>query len=109
MPKLKENQLESISYHKTEVLGKQVIHGEVTHRVVIPTYVPSPKNLNVKAIDVTDLSEEQREEMLTAWNEYQEYLEQQRRTLFAFDDFIEHTGRELPDIKWRTFKPSQIS
>lgn len=106
---LKESQLENISYHKVEVRGKQVIHGEYKPRVVIPTYVPAPKHANVKAIDVTDLPEEQQEAMLEAWNEYQDYLEQQRKTLFAFEDFVQHTGRDLPDVKWRTFKPENIA
>ena len=97
----KENQLVRFSYLKPDE--------EARERVVISTYVPAPKHANVKAIDVTDLPEDQQEATLEAWNEYQDYLEQQRKTLFAFEDFVQHTGRDLPDVKWRTFKPENIA
>jgi len=96
---LKENTLTHIRYDKK---------GEVTERDVIVTYVPTPRRLNVKAIDVSDLPSEEAERMLNAWNEYQEYLENQRKTLFAFEDFVEQTTGSAPTIKWRTFKPDQL-
>jgi hypothetical protein len=105
---LKENTLEKISYHKTERLTDQVVHGELTHRVVIPTFVPAPKHSNVKAIDVTGLSESDQTDLLDAWNDYQDYLENQRKTMFGFEDFIEHTRGERIAVKWRTFKPEGL-
>lgn len=106
---IKENTLANVSYQKVETRGNQVIHGEHTHRVVLPTYVPQPKHMNVKAIDVTGLSAEDRETVLNAWNSYQEYLTEQRKSLFAFEQFVEQTGGTLPELKWRTFKMEQLT
>ena len=97
---IEENTLVEVSYTKLT---------ETTERVILPTYVPQPKHRNVKALDVTALSEEERETVLTAWNDYQEYLANQRKTLFAFEQFVEMTeGKALPELKWRTFKPEQL-
>ncbi len=110
--KLKENSLANISYHKiTKITSDKktdISAGEYTHRVIIPTYVPQPKNMNVKGIDVTDLTETEASELLGIWQEYQTYLNNQRKTLFAFDEFIEHVGGTSSEIKWRTFKPAQL-
>ncbi len=108
---LKENTLANISYHKItsdKKTGIDIETGEYTHRVIIPTYVPQPKNMNVKGIDVTDLTETDAEALLGMWQEYQTYLNNQRKTLFAFDEFIEHVGGTSSEIKWRTFKPAQL-
>jgi len=86
-----------------------MVHGEFTYRTILPTYVPQPKHMNVKALDVTDLSPEERENVLSAWKEYQEYLEEQRKTLFAFDEFVEQKDGTLPDLKWRTFKMDYLT
>lgn len=96
---LKENELATVRYTKGD---------EVTDRNVIVTYVPTPKHQNVKAIDVSDLSEPEANSLLRSWNAYQEYLVAQRNTLFAFEDFVEHTEGYSPKVKWRTFKPSQL-
>ena len=98
---IKENALAEVAYTKGAC--------DVTERVIIPTYVPQPKHRNVKALDVTALSDEERETVLSAWNDYQDYLEEQRNALFAFDQFVEMTeGKALPELKWRTFKPEQL-
>jgi hypothetical protein len=109
-PMLKENILADVSYQKVETRGKQVIHGDRTFRVIIPTHIPRPRDANVKAIDVTNLSEDDRQRTLDAWNQYQDYLEVERKHLFAFDEFVAvRLNDTLPETKWRTFKPEQLS
>ena len=112
---LKENQLTKVQYTKklkTPVVfgGEPAKNVEVTERVIIPTFVPRPKHQNVKAVDVTDLSEELREEMESMIQQYNEYLENQRKTLFTFEDFVAHTRQVafVDPVKWRTFKPDQL-
>lgn len=97
---LQNNALSHVRYTKAD--------GEVTDRKVLLTFVPAPKHQNVKAIDVTGLSEADAEKLQGAWIEYQEYLENQRKTLFAFEDFVAQTLGDSPEIKWRTFKPAQL-
>lgn len=97
---LNESTLTSVRYTKSD--------GEVTTRVIIPTFVPRPKHQNVKALDVTDLSEEERAMMEQAVREYNEYLDAQRKTLFTFEEFVDHTRQTTVDPKWRTFKPDQL-
>lgn len=111
---LKESTLANISYHKVTEMKTSAgqgygHHGEYTHRTIIPIYVPQPKNRNVKAIDVTSLSEADRQKTLTAWNKYQEYLAEQRKELLNFDQFVYvRLEEDLPEAKWRTFKPDQL-
>ncbi len=97
---LKENTSANIRYQKGKELTKD--------RRIIVTFVPTPKYQNVKAIDVSSLTDNEADRLLHQWNEYQEYLINQRKILFGFEDFVEHTGGTLPKIQWRTFKPSQL-
>lgn len=77
---------------------------EDKERVIIPTFVPSP---SIKAIDVTDLSEEERTDLQGLLREYAEYFESRSRQLFSFEDWISHTTglseSAIPEVKWRTF------
>ena len=76
--------------------------GESTERVVIPTFVPQP---NMKALDVTDLAPEQREQLAALYEEYSEYYTLAAKQLFSFDDWLTHTQGEDAqfELKWRTF------
>jgi len=79
--------------------------GEVTQRKIIPTTLPSP---NIKAIDVSDVSQMEQDKIVSHLEEYTEYVEQHLKTLFSFEDWISHTNRESVFLKWRTFNIDNI-
>lgn len=90
----------SNSKHCEEVTYTKPSTGEVTDRVIIPISQPTP---NVKAIDVTDLNQNERAEMVEIFNEYQDYVDTCIKRIFTFEDFVSQTtGRDM-DVKWRTF------
>ena len=76
-----------------------------TARVIIPTDVPSP---NVKALDVTHLTPEERQTFLALLREYNEYVARQMKTIFSLEDWAHHSGQSI-DPKWRTFKIDQLT
>ena len=80
----------------------------MTTRVIIPVFVPSTKHRNVKAIDVTDLSQEEQKELERLIQSYDEYLKEQQKRLFSFEDFVSHTTGKDVSPRWRTFKPEQL-
>lgn len=103
---MKSSELTHILYERaTDLVGGT--KGEVTERYIIPTFVPQP---NIKALDVTDLTEEEREMLQTAYAEYAEYYKQAASTLFSFEDWLSHSrGDEAkPTLKWRTFKLENV-
>lgn len=77
---------------------------EVTERTIIPTLLP----VNIKAIDVSDLPEFQREEIASLYKEYSEYLNQHLKTAFSFENWLAMTRGVDFTPKWRTFKPDQL-
>lgn len=91
-----------ISYTKNLHEDKE---GEVTERYVIPTFVPQP---NMKAIDVTDLSQEKRKQLSQLYAEYSEYYKRMASTIFTFEDWLAHTQNIDFTPKWRTFKMSNV-
>lgn len=93
---METNNITHIEYEKTTGDRK----GEITKRFVVPTYVPGN---NMKAIDVTDLSEEEREEVVELHTEYVEYYKQAVANLFTFEGWLDHTRDNHPNLKWRTF------
>ena len=102
---MKERLLTQIKYHKVTESHEE----EVTERVIIPTFVPRPKHLNVKAIDVTDLSVKERDNILSLLKEYNEYVTTQQDRIFSFEQFISNINRTTaPSFKWRTFKPQML-
>lgn len=102
---MKATELTHIQYEKATNIGGT--KGEITERYVIPTFVPNP---NIKAIDVTDLSDKEREDLRLAFVEYTEYYKQMVSTLFTFEDWLQQTKGcdSLPDIKWRTFNIDNV-
>lgn len=101
---LKELNLVNIRYTKTSKDGD-----EVTNRTIIPTYVPNGRSVNVGAIDVTDLSETEREEVLNLYKDFSRYRESIEKTVFNFDNFVEHTTNEkAPKLNWKSFNPNKI-
>lgn len=103
---MKANELTHIQYEKATNYGGGR-KGELTERFVIPTFVPQP---NIKALDVTSLTEEERTELQELYAEYTEYYKQAVSTLFTFEDWISHSrGDEpAPEVKWRTFKLENV-
>lgn len=78
---------------------------EVTERTIIPTMVPTP---NVRALDVTELSDAEQQRMLSAYADYQRYVETQMKNIFNFETWLEHTGTETAEPKWRMFRSDQL-
>ena len=77
----------------------------VSDRTIIPTSVP---NNNIKALDVTYNSDNEREKILDYFNEYKEYLELMHKQVFDFKTWVAHTKQEELPLKWRTFKVNKI-
>ncbi len=100
MSELKVNRLAHIQYTKVDMDGDI----ETTHRVIVPTYVPSE---NIKALDVSDLKPLEAMELRMLMEEYTTYVESKTKTIFNFEDWLDHTGQKSYDLKWRTFKPEQ--
>lgn len=77
--------------------------GETDQRVVIPTYVPST---NMKAIDVTALSDDERDALQILLRGYDEYYKACAKNIFSFEDWMSHVTGEtnLPEVSWRTFR-----
>ena len=100
---MKHNTIAHIEYTRSTDIGG--VKGDTTERFIIPTYIPPQ---NIKALDVTQLNEDQRDELLTQWEEYQEYYSNQLQTLFSFNDWLEHTSNATTNVKWRAFKPENI-
>ena len=89
--RVKANKLNTITYLKESI-------GEVTTRTIVPT-----SDSTIRAIDVTDLSAEDRQAFLDDWTEYQEYLEALRQTTFSYEEWYEHTRGRETSVKWRRF------
>lgn len=111
---LKTNKLAHIRYTKSTDIGGRL--GEVTDRVIIPTYVPYD---SVKALDVSDLSETDACVLQSLMKEYTEYVELKMATIFNFEDFVAQTygvkssspSYDLfkeTNLKRRTFKLSNL-
>lgn len=103
--KLQSNKVTHIQYEK---LTKDGSTGEITERYVIPTFVPLP---NVKALDVTDLSEDERAYVEETYAEYSEYVATQMKTIATFENWLEQSRQDVDTpskIKWRTFRTSNI-
>lgn len=97
---MKQNQILHIEYTRATNLGGGE-EGDVTERYIIPTFIPQE---NIKALDVTDLTEPERAKVQTLWEQYQEYYRAAAATLFDFETWVEHTTTETVTTKWRTFK-----
>ncbi len=99
------HKLTNISYkkrnHSYDDGDPATVTETASDRTIIPTFVPNTDNF--KAVDVSELSEEARAEMLNLLIEYREYYGERAKTIFSFEDWVEHTRGEKPNVKWRTF------
>ena len=96
---MKQGEIAHIEYTRSTDIGGT--KGETTERYILPTFVPGS---NIKAIDVTDLTVEQRKELETLWEEYQQYYELAVLNIFNFSDWLSHSSIKTAPQKWRTFK-----
>jgi hypothetical protein len=107
--KLLQNKPNRIKYTRSTNYGNGTT-GEVTNRSIIPTYVPTS---NVKAVDVTALTEDQQTELSDLMNEYADYHTQMMKNIPSFESWVElsHPDKtqQLDNMKWRTFKLTNIT
>jgi len=96
--KLTEAHLATIEYTSEST-------NEVTHRTIVPVSVPSS---TVRAIDVSELSEQDQQELAGLVAEYKEYVDQHFNKMFKFEDWAEHSKQIYISPKWRSFKVSGI-
>ena len=78
---------------------------ESTERTIIPTSIPTT---TVKAIDVSGLSKDEVSEVVNTLVEYKQYYQSQKQRIFSFEDWVDHTGKNIKPVKWRTFIANNI-
>lgn len=103
--KLQTSKLAHIKYEK---LTKDDSVGEITERHIIPTFIPQP---NIRALDVTDLSDDERSYLEDAYSEYSDYVAAQMKTISTFENWLELSKQDTETtakIKWRTFRTSNV-
>ena len=101
---MKANQVQRIKYTKATSIGGE--KGEITERYIVPTFVPSP---NIKAIDVSDLDADSRQNMADMLEDYANYHRQAMKNIPTFENWLEQSqGVVMDDIKWRTFKMDNV-
>jgi len=94
-------------YEMVDVAYTKNSSGEKTDRVIIPTQIPTK---NIKAIDVTHLSEAERSRIENMYKEYVLYYTLAVERLFNFEEWMEHTTYPSDQpIKWRTFIKDNIT
>jgi hypothetical protein len=101
---MKQNKVAHVEYTRATNLGSGK-EGEVSDRYIIPTFIPQD---NIKALDVTELTEDQRNEMQDLWEQYQAYYTAAVTALFDFETWVEHSTNKKVTPKWRTFKKGNI-
>ena len=99
---LKQHEITHVRYTKNKQVDDILSVGSVTDRTIIPTFVPPT---NIRAIDVSDMCELEQEGVRALLEEYTDYYNTIAKTIFNFNDWLEHTQQIDPSVlKWRTFK-----
>jgi len=99
MPKVLEKTIiNEVSYIKLQ-------NGDVSERFIIPTNIPKDY---IDAIDVTSLSDTERDEIQKAYLDYLDYVKLFNKNMFNFSSWLEHTGKQI-EIKYRRFKTDQLT
>jgi len=82
-------------------------NGEKSDRKII-SLNSIPKNL--KAIDISDISQEDAEHLIEQYKNYNEYLENFDKTKMKFEDWYSMTNpnESLSTVKYRTFTVDNI-
>jgi hypothetical protein len=78
---------------------------ETTTRVIVPVTVPKD---SIRAIDVSNLTDEEQQSMVKLVAEYKSYLDIAIASTYKFEDWAEHTKGVVIHPNWRTFKVSNI-
>lgn len=60
-----------------------------TKKLIIPTALPTSE---IAYIDVSNFTLEQREQVLSAAKQYDEYVKTYQSTMFSFTDYMSHIG-----------------
>lgn len=94
---LVENEITTIVYEKDS--------GETSARVIIPVAVP---HQNIRAIDLSDLTEAERLQMQAMYTEYKAYTKAYINNMLNFENWVDHTRNQEIKPKWRTFKLSGL-
>jgi len=99
------NRLAHVRYTRTtDISGCK---GEVTDRVILPTYIPGD---SIKALDVSSVPELEALKLQSDHDDYLEYVQNKMSTIFSFEDWLSHTkGKNVHDLKYRTFKVDSIN
>ena len=79
--------------------------GDTTVRPIIPFSVPKDF---IRAIDVSELSDEDAAAVVEMVARYKEYFSNHIKTAFTFEDWVAHTLNLHFEPKWRSFKISGI-
>ena len=100
---MRKSNLTKIRYAKTITEDDSQFVAEKTERTIVPTEVPG----NIKAIDVTELNDDEQTEMCELYEEYSKYFNAHVKRAFSFENWTSHTYQKHISPKWRTFKPNQ--
>ena len=92
-----------IQYTKTISEDKSLAVYNTSRRDVIFTTKPE----NLRAIDVTELSDDRKQEISELYDEYTAYFNNHMKLAFSFENWLSHSKGIDFTPKWRTFKPDQ--
>lgn len=79
--------------------------GERSTRIILPVTIPKD---TIKALDVSDLAPGVVKSLSNRIAEYNEYMATIIKSAFTFENWVDHQHGESLDLKWRTFKVSEI-
>jgi hypothetical protein len=86
-------------------IGYTNAKGESSERWIVPTFVPLQ---NIKALDVSDLSEENRELMEQLVQEHLKYRDEHAKLALDFAEWVKQETGTAIEPKYRTFKIDSI-
>lgn len=79
--------------------------GVVEEKFIIPTRIPSDL---ITAIDVGGLEDAEVVKLVEQQRDYKAYIKGILESAFKFEDWVEHSTGERPNVKWRTYKAANI-
>lgn len=95
---LKAGTVSNIKYHKSE--------DDITNRAILTLSTPETV---VKALDISELTDKERESLLKGYTSYQDYMVVARKQLFTLEQFLESAGKfDVTKLKYRSFTPAKI-
>lgn len=79
---------------------------DTSARVILPVSIPTPPN--VRAIDCSELSGPEVDQLTTWMREYHEYRDQFMKNMLNFETWVEMTQNVEIKPKWRSFAVDKI-